>query len=69
VIADKASTDATLAVARGLAADHDRVEVVHLDAKGRALRRGAAALSRHRRGTWVFARCDPAGALTVIPRW
>jgi glycosyltransferase involved in cell wall biosynthesis len=35
VIADNASTDATLAIARGLAADHDRVEVVHLDAKGR----------------------------------
>ncbi|MFC4126180.1 glycosyltransferase [Nocardia rhizosphaerae] len=34
-IADNASTDATLAVARLLAAELDDVEVLHLDAKGR----------------------------------
>jgi glycosyltransferase involved in cell wall biosynthesis len=35
MIADNASTDATLAVARGLAVELDRVAVVHLDQKGR----------------------------------
>ncbi|MBL0888583.1 bifunctional glycosyltransferase family 2/GtrA family protein [Myceligenerans indicum] len=34
-VADNASTDATLAVAHGLAAELDGVEVLHLDAKGR----------------------------------
>lgn len=34
-IADNASKDGTLAVARGLAADLTRVRVLHLDAKGR----------------------------------
>jgi glycosyltransferase involved in cell wall biosynthesis len=35
VIADNASTDGTLAIARGLARTRDRVEVLHLDQKGR----------------------------------
>src|ERR1700761_4587546 len=35
VIADNASTDGTLALARGLAAELPHVDVLHLDAKGR----------------------------------
>ena len=35
VIADNASTDDTLPIARRLAGEIDRVEVIHLDAKGR----------------------------------
>jgi putative flippase GtrA len=34
-VADNASTDGTLAVARGLAEELDHVEVIHLEAKGR----------------------------------
>src|SRR4051794_3279536 len=41
VIADNASTDATRDLARGLAAEHDEVELVAIDRKG-----GGAALKR-----------------------
>src|ERR1700722_8476926 len=45
VIADNASTDATLAIARGLAFELAHTTVLHLDAKGRgrALRAAGAA--------------------------
>ncbi|TDO56751.1 GtrA-like protein [Kribbella sp. VKM Ac-2571] len=36
-VVDNASTDGTLDVARSLAADHERVRVVHLERKGRGL--------------------------------
>lgn len=36
-VAENASTDSTLAIARGLAAELDGVRVVHLDVKGRGL--------------------------------
>ena len=36
-VAENASTDSTLAIARGLAAELDDVRVVHLDVKGRGL--------------------------------
>src|SRR5438128_6909566 len=44
-IADNASTDDTLAVANGLAADFDNVRVVHLDQKGRGRALRAAWLA------------------------
>jgi glycosyltransferase involved in cell wall biosynthesis len=45
VIADNASTDATLAVAEGLAHAHPRVTVLHLKEKGRGLALKAAWLA------------------------
>jgi len=44
-IADNASTDGTLAVANGLAADFDNVRVVHLEQKGRGRALRAAWLA------------------------
>jgi putative flippase GtrA len=45
VIADNASSDATLAVAQGLSAELDRVDVLHLSAKGRGRALRAAWIS------------------------
>src|SRR5215207_126712 len=49
VIADNASTDQTLQVARDIAARMERVEVLHLDKKGRG---------RALRAAWLGSRAD-----------
>src|SRR6201995_592741 len=49
VIADNASTDGTLALARGLAAELPHVDVLHLDAKGRG---------RALRAAWTASDAD-----------
>ncbi|MBI2760660.1 MAG: glycosyltransferase family 2 protein [Chloroflexi bacterium] len=49
VIADNASTDQTLQVARDIAAKMERVEVLHLDKKGRG---------RALRAAWLGSRAD-----------
>src|SRR5579875_3428956 len=54
IIADNASTDRTLDVARGLAERLPRVAYVHLDQKGRALRH-----------TWLNSRADVVSYMDV----
>jgi glycosyltransferase involved in cell wall biosynthesis len=49
VIADNASTDRTLEIANGLREEHDRVQVFHLDQKGRG---------RALRAVWKNSRAD-----------
>lgn len=56
VIADNASNDGTLAVARELADRYDRVSVVHLDAKGRG---------RALRACWTAADADVVAYMDV----
>ncbi len=56
VIADNASTDATLSIARELADRHDQVSVLHLDAKGRG---------RALRACWTAADADVVAYMDV----
>ena len=56
VIADNASTDDTLRIARGLAASLDRVVAVHLDQKGRG---------RALRATWLSCDADIVAYMDV----
>jgi glycosyltransferase involved in cell wall biosynthesis len=56
VIADNASTDDTLRVARHLAEQRDRVEVLHLDQKGRG---------RALRAAWLGSRADVVSYMDV----
>lgn len=56
VIADNASTDATLSIAHELADRHDRVSVCHLDAKGRG---------RALRACWAAADADVVAYMDV----
>jgi glycosyltransferase involved in cell wall biosynthesis len=56
VIADNASADDTLGIARGLAGSLDRVSVVHLDEKGRG---------RALRATWLSSDADIVAYMDV----
>ncbi len=56
VIADNASTDETLAIARGLAGSLERVVAVHLDQKGRG---------RALRATWLASGADIVAYMDV----
>ena len=56
VIADNASTDATLAVARALAVELDHVTVLHLEHKGRG---------RALRAAWTLSDADVLGYMDV----
>src|SRR5690242_933514 len=56
VIADNASTDETLTVARGLAERIGRVDVLHLDKKGRG---------RALRAAWLGSRADVLSYMDV----
>ncbi len=56
VIADNASTDATLEIAQRLAARHEHIRVVHLDAKGRG---------RALRQVWLASTADVVAYMDV----
>jgi glycosyltransferase involved in cell wall biosynthesis len=56
VIADNASTDATLAVAEGLAARYPRVSVLHLEEKGRG---------RALKAAWLASEADVVAYMDV----
>lgn len=56
VVADNASTDGTLAVAENLAKRYERVEVIHLDLKGRG---------RALRKAWLESRADIVSYMDV----
>jgi glycosyltransferase involved in cell wall biosynthesis len=56
VIADNASTDATLAVAQRLSAAHPRVSVLHLDEKGRG---------RALKAAWLASEADVVAYMDV----
>ena len=58
VIADNASTDATLSIAHELADRHDRVSVFHLDAKGRGRAPAGRRPMRTSSHTWT-STCPP----------
>src|SRR5271170_4375308 len=55
-IADNASTDGTLAIARALAAELEEVEVLHLDLKGRG---------RALRAAWSYSDADVVAYMDV----
>lgn len=56
VIADNASTDTTLSIAQRLASRHERIQVVHLDAKGRG---------RALRQVWLASDADVVAYMDV----